>query len=190
MTALLPTLTPAPTAGRGRARRKVLAVTVGLLSMAGVVGLAGPADAATGKTGTHYRSATACRSIASPVTAAQSTVVAAAPVIYAANTTTGLDGQTVRFRQRLLRWNGASWVAAGQSAVWSGFATDSTAGLDFSDGSRTLRRPQITFNAGPGYYAVVTDYWWAATNRTTGGSNVATATHSPSTSVDYCNFRY
>lgn len=172
---------------RPRGRHALVALAAVALSILSVVGVAGTAEAATGRTGVHYVSSAACKGI-SPVMASQSQVVVQAPTIYAANTTSGLDGQTVRFRQRLLRWNGSTWVAAGQSAVWSGFATDSTAGLDFSDGSRTLRRPQITFTAGKGSYAVVTDYWWAATNYTTGGSNSANAYHSPSSNTTYCTF--
>lgn len=186
--ASVPTTAEKPTARRRN--RRLVAVAAGLLSLASVVGIAGPAEAATGRTGTHYRSATSCAGISSPVVAGRSRVVAAAPVMYSANTTGGQDSGTVRFRQRLLRWNGTAWVASQQSAVWSGFATDNTAGLDFSDGTRTLRRPQITFNAGPGYYSVVTDYWWTAHNTTNTGSNVATALHSPSTNTGYCNFRY
>jgi hypothetical protein len=174
-------------------RRPVRFAMVAVLALMGAlssVAFSSTAGAATGLTGLHYLSAATCRPISSPVVAARSQVAAAAPIMYAANTTSGLDGQTVSFRQRLQVWNGSTWVASSQSAVWSGFATDGTAGLDFSDGSRTLRRPVITFTAGPGYYRVVTDYWWAATGRTSGGSNSAVAQHSPSSTTAYCGFSY
>ena len=176
---------PTPTR-RPRGRRLLMLAAV-VVSMASMVGIAGTAGAATGRTGTHYRSKATCQAI-SPVMGTQDRITVAAPVIYAANTTSRVDAQVVKFRQRLVRWNGSSWVAAGSSKVWSGFATDTTAALDFGDGTRTLRRPQITFTAGKGYYAVVTDYWWAATSYTAGGSDAAYATHSPSSSTSYCAF--
>ena len=133
-----------------------------------------PAGAATGTTGVHTRSGATCKAISSPVVAMNDVVSVAAPVIDAANTSSMLDGQTVSFRQRLLKWNGSSWAATNQySAVWSGFATHATAALDFSNGSQTVRRPTFNFTAGAGYDAVVTDYWWGATNRTSGGSDMA-----------------
>lgn len=172
---------------RPRGRHAIIALAAVALSVLSVVGVSGTAEAATGRTGVHYKSSAACKGI-SPVMASQSQVVVQAPTMYAANTTSRVDAQIVRFRQRLLRWNGSAWVAAGSSAVWSGFATDSTAALDFGDGTRVLRRPQITFTAGKGYYAVVTDYWWAATSYTSGGSNAAVANHSPSSSTSFCTF--
>jgi hypothetical protein len=174
------------TTGRRRGQRlRRAALTVGLA----VVGIgavaASPAAAATGSTGVHYRSAATCMGISSPVVAGQSRVRVAAPTIYAANTTAGLDAQYVSFRQRLVRWNGARWVATDQySAVWRGFATDARAAVDFTSGTRTVRRPSFDFTAGPGYYAVVTDYWWPR------GSDSAYAYHTPSANTGYCGFVY
>lgn len=171
-----------------RAARMVVAAV--LMAAVGVAATAGSAGAATGRTGVHHRSAATCQGI-SPVMASQSRIRVEAPTMFAANTSSAVDGQIVRFRQRLLRWNGTAWVSTGQaSAVWSGFATDSKAALDFSDGRRTLRRPAITFTTGPGYFAVVTDYWFAATNRTAGGSNMAVAKHAPSPNTTYCGFQH
>lgn len=182
--------TAAARSGR-RGRLTARAALVGGVALLGLGVSVGTADAATGTTGLHYRSNATCKPIASPVQASSDIVSVAAPVIYAANTSSMLDGQTVSFRQRLVRWNGTSWVATNQySAVWSGFATDATAALDFSDGTRTVRQPAFDFTAAPGYYAVVTDYWWGATNRSSGGSNVATAYHSPAANNLYCGFIY
>jgi len=172
-----------------RGRRTFRAALISGIALIGLGVGAGTADAA-GTTGFHYLSNATCKAISSPVQAMSDTISAAAPVVYAANTSSMLDGQNVSFRQRLLKYSNGSWFQVGQSAVWTGFATDATAALDFSDGTRTLRQPIITFTAGPGYYAVVTDYWWGATNRTAGGSDVQTAFHSPSNNTGYCSFTY
>ena len=163
---------------------------VALISAAAIIGLGVTAStanaAATGTTGLHYVSAAACKGISSPVVAMSDVVSVNAPVIYAANTTSGLDGQFVSFRQRLEKWNGAAWVATNQySSVWKGFATDNTAALDFSDGTRTVRQPAFNFNAGAGYYRVVTDYWWS-----NGTDLTVPAYHTPSSNTGFCGFAY
>ena len=187
------TTAPSTSAPRRLAGRIRATVGIALLAGLGVVALgAAPAGAVTGTTGVHYRSAAACQPISSPVIAAQDRIVAQAPKIFAANTSTALDAQTVSFRQRLAKWNGSAWIYTGSnSAWWNGFATDATAALDFTNSAgQTLRMPVVTFTAGPGYYAVVTEYSFAPTNRTTGGSDAAFGYHSNSTSVDYCGFTY
>lgn len=179
------------TTNRPNRFRRAARLAAAVCGAAIVLGAAAPAGAATGTTGTHYPSAATCNGISSPVEARRSQVVAAAPTMFAPNTTTGRDAGTVQFRQRLLKWNGTAWVSAGQaSAVWTGFAMDDTAALDFSDGTRTLRRPQITFTTGPGYYAVQTDHWFTAHGSGAKGSNVTNAVHKPSTSTSFCYFRY
>src|SRR5262245_40357350 len=93
------------TTRRGPGRRLRRAALALGLTVLGVSAFANSAEAATGSTGVHYRSAATCMGISSPVMAAQSRVRVAAPVIYAANTTAGVDAQFVSFRQRLVRWN-------------------------------------------------------------------------------------
>lgn len=173
-----------------RGRRTARVALVGGMALLGI-GVGTTAASATGLMGFHYRSSATCKAISSPVQAMNDVVSVAAPVIYAANTSSMLDGQMVSFRQRLVKLNGTVWVATNQySAVWTGFATDATAALDFSDGTRTVRQPAFNFTAGPGTYAVVTDYWWGATNRTSGGSDMAWAYHSPSYYDTQCFFTY
>lgn len=181
------------TTGSGRtssmrhiARLGVAAGTIGVIVLA-----AATAQAATGRTGTHYVSTATCRPISSPVVAGQDVINVKAPTIYAANVTSGQDAQFVGFRQRMVKWNGSAWVNTGQaSALYQGFATDSTAALDFKDPQgRTYRMPEFNLTAAKGYQAVVTDYYWYNSNTVT-GSDAAYAWHSNNNPTSYCTFAY
>ncbi|HUR76742.1 MAG TPA: hypothetical protein VMZ22_02265 [Acidimicrobiales bacterium] len=176
-----------------RIRRIIAAAAIGAVAALGV-GLGGSAaHAVTGSTGTHYKSVATCDSHgSSAVTGSMDTITVKAPTIYAVNATSGFDSQIVSFRQRLVKWNGSAWVNTGsQSAVWSGPASDRSAARDFTDGQgHTYTMPSFTFNAGAGYYAIVTDYAWNQSAGMPSGSDMAFAVHSNNNPTAYCTFQY
>jgi hypothetical protein len=176
------------------------ALVVAAAVAAGVAGTSGVADAATGTTGRHYVSSAECNPRDTPSFPVQNRILLRTPTIYAANTTSGLDGQYVRFRQRVERWNGSrgTWDLYGYSHVYEGFATDSKAGVNFKDltTGQTIQQPSVYWDLpnGASFYRGVTEYRWNPSSTGAAGTDVLAAYHSdtdgPARSNAYCTFNY
>jgi hypothetical protein len=183
MSNTITTTTTTRSAGGRRPRRLARATLAVGLSVLGVAVASQTTTAATGQTGAHRPSRAICKEVSGPVTDAESQIRAQTPAIFAVNKTRGVDTQFVSFRHRLLKWRGGRWVNVSQTAIWRGLATDATPATDFKSGGKTLRRPVFDFPTGPGYYAIMTDYWWP------NGDDSLVANHTPSRDAGYCTFR-
>jgi hypothetical protein len=166
-------------------RRTAKVLTAAALLTACMMALvAGTANAATGVVGYHSAKTNYCsgREITIP-----------APRMYAVNSTTSVDRQTVAYEPVLFKWNSSTqtWGQYSTGMPLWGVATDSSSPgtwYDFSTNANEGNGAQTLYMMSTGYYKVALHYWWYTNGSVTGSDYRWAPSYTSSTGVitSYC----